>query len=124
MPPVSLAPPSLHPSFPEPIMHLCRPTVLVESFEHGEMLSSFLGKNYRGSKRFRRKLASVGMTAFLKMILVDNYTHADLHPGNIMVTTVEGGDTPLAEQAFTDESTPKLVFLDVGIITELSTKDK
>ena len=44
----------------------------------------------------------------LKMVFSDNYVHADLHPGNILVHLTEHG--------------PKIVFLDCGIVTDA--KDK
>lgn len=34
---------------------------------------------------FDHRLADIGLDAFLSMLLRDNFTHADLHPGNIMV---------------------------------------
>jgi aarF domain-containing kinase len=54
------------------------------------------------------------MDAFLKMMLVDNFVHADLHPGNILVD--EGRDG--------SNSSPQVVLLDVGLITQLSEKDR
>jgi predicted unusual protein kinase regulating ubiquinone biosynthesis (AarF/ABC1/UbiB family) len=53
------------------------------------------------------------MDAFLKMMLVDNFVHADLHPGNILVD--DGRDAG---------SSPQVVLLDVGLITQLSEKDR
>jgi predicted unusual protein kinase regulating ubiquinone biosynthesis (AarF/ABC1/UbiB family) len=33
----------------------------------------------------RKAIADVGISTFLKMLFVDNFVHADLHPGNILV---------------------------------------
>ena len=41
------------------------------------------------SEHLRRDLAVLGFRGFLQMLLWDNFVHADLHPGNILVTFVE-----------------------------------
>ena len=41
------------------------------------------------SAHVRRDLAVLGFRGFLQMLLWDNFVHADLHPGNILVTFVE-----------------------------------
>lgn len=53
----------------------------------------------------KRKLARIGVNAFLKMCFNDNFVHGDLHPGNILVSEGRGRE-PL-----------KLIFLDAGITT-------
>lgn len=45
-------------------------------------LESFL-KN--GGGPFDDQVATVGLDAFLNMLLLDNFVHSDLHPGNIMI---------------------------------------
>src|SRR5690606_2362261 len=57
----------------------------------------------------RRKLASFGMVLYLKMI-VDNFLHGDLHPGNIMVTF---------DKSDKEQKSPKIVVLDVGLVSVL-----
>jgi predicted unusual protein kinase regulating ubiquinone biosynthesis (AarF/ABC1/UbiB family) len=34
----------------------------------------------------KKRLARLGLSAFLKMVFLDNFVHGDLHPGNIFVT--------------------------------------
>jgi predicted unusual protein kinase regulating ubiquinone biosynthesis (AarF/ABC1/UbiB family) len=34
----------------------------------------------------KKRLAKIGLKAFLKMVFLDNFVHGDLHPGNIFVT--------------------------------------
>ena len=38
-----------------------------------------------GGGVFQQEIADEGLDAFLRMLLLDNFVHADLHPGNIMV---------------------------------------
>lgn len=56
--------------------------VLVEEFAHGIPLGEFLES---GGGIFRNEVADMGLDAFLHMLLIDNFAHADLHPGNIMI---------------------------------------
>lgn len=69
--------------------------VLVESLEEGEPLSALL-ERARGGRKGEclgeclgaargHRIGTVGVQAFLKMVLLDNFCHSDLHPGNIIV---------------------------------------
>lgn len=51
---------------------------------------------------------------------VDNFIHADMHPGNILVR-VSGGK---ASNKGLFKSRPHVIFLDVGMTAELSEKDR
>jgi len=97
--------------FPTPVEGFYHPLVLVESFEPGIHVERFTREDI--APDVRKTIASVGMDAFLKMMLVDNFVHADLHPGNILVD--DGRDAG---------SSPQVVLLDVGLITQLSEKDR
>lgn len=68
-------------SFPVPIFPLVSPDVLVESFEEGCSISAYV----KNPGRHTRPLADLGMNCYLKMLLKDNFVHADMHPGNILV---------------------------------------
>ncbi|KAJ2855806.1 hypothetical protein J3B02_001969 [Coemansia erecta] len=70
-------------SFPYPFMSLSSSRVLVESFCNGVPLKAFLDIDRHTP--FDRMLGSKGLDAFLYMLIYDNFVHADLHPGNIMV---------------------------------------
>lgn len=54
-------------------------TVIVESFEPGVPMNHYLKSPHL--KKDKRRLASLGLNAYLKMMLKDNFIHADLHPG-------------------------------------------
>ena len=49
--------------------------------------------------------------SFLKMVLIDNFVHGDLHPGNILLQTDEKGEN-------------SLVYLDAGLVVELNGRDR
>ena len=68
--------------FPYPYADYTTRQVLVEEFAQGIPLHIFLE---RGGGVFQREIANEGLDAFLRMLLLDNFVHADLHPGNIMV---------------------------------------
>ncbi|KAI1265530.1 ABC1 family protein [Xylariaceae sp. FL1019] len=68
--------------FPFPYLEFTTRQVLIEEFAQGIPLSDFL-ENGGGS--FQKDIANEGLDAFLRMLLIDNFVHADLHPGNIMV---------------------------------------
>ena len=68
--------------FPYPYTDYTTRQVLVEEFATGIPLEDFL---QNGGGVFQKEIANEGLDAFLHMVLVDNFIHADLHPGNIMV---------------------------------------
>lgn len=68
--------------FPFPYTQYTSRQVLVEEFATGIPLEHFLEN---GGGVFQKEIADEGLDAFLHMLLLDNFTHADLHPGNIMV---------------------------------------
>ncbi len=59
-------------SFPEPLLDLCSPSVLVETFEEGTLMTEMMNE----SKERRHQLAMLGLHAILKMVFIDNYIHA------------------------------------------------
>jgi aarF domain-containing kinase len=68
--------------FPFPYTEYTTRQVLIEEFAHGIPLEDFLEN---GGGVFQKDIADEGLDAFLHMVLIDNFIHADLHPGNIMV---------------------------------------
>lgn len=84
----------------------------------------------------KRRIAQLGLSMLLKMIFVDNFVHADLHPGNILVQGAHGRPTSWEAQLQTLDicdtlvvaamPTPpplRLVLLDAGIVAELRPAD-
>jgi aarF domain-containing kinase len=68
--------------FPYPYIEYSTRQVLIEEFAQGIPLEDFL---HNGAGVFQKDIANEGLDAFLRMLIVDNFIHADLHPGNIMV---------------------------------------
>ncbi|KAL8720741.1 MAG: hypothetical protein Q9225_002441 [Loekoesia sp. 1 TL-2023] len=68
--------------FPYPYASYTTRQVLIEEFAQGIPLAAFLED---GGGVFQQEIADEGLDAFLHMLLIDNFVHADLHPGNIMV---------------------------------------
>ncbi|KAL7622462.1 hypothetical protein AAE478_007968 [Parahypoxylon ruwenzoriense] len=68
--------------FPFPYLEFTTREVLIEEFAQGIPLADFLDN---GGGVFQRDISQEGLDAFLRMLLIDNFVHADLHPGNIMV---------------------------------------
>ncbi|OIW24746.1 ABC1-domain-containing protein [Coniochaeta ligniaria NRRL 30616] len=72
--------------FPFPYTEFTTRNVLIEEFAQGIPLADFIEN---GGGPFQQDIATEGLDAFLRMLLLDNFVHADLHPGNIMVRFYE-----------------------------------
>ncbi|CAA0835965.1 Protein kinase superfamily protein [Striga hermonthica] len=106
-------------SFPKPVYPLVHPAVLVETFEHGESVARYVDE-LEGNERIKRSLAHIGTHALLKMLLVDNFVHADMHPGNILVRVPQSKSS--RKKLF--KTKPHVIFIDVGMTAELSKNDR
>ena len=82
--------------FPRPIF--ATSSIIIETFEKGSIVTSILdmneatnnlrarlGEDRKMSPSLQKFIVTNGVSIYLKMLLVDNLMHADLHPGNIMV---------------------------------------
>ncbi|CAH9133679.1 unnamed protein product [Cuscuta epithymum] len=106
-------------SFPKPVYPLVHPAVLVETFEQGECVSHYVD-GMQGNERLKSALAHIGTHALLKMLLVDNFMHADMHPGNILVRVPQSKSS----RRRISKTKPHVIFLDVGMTAELSKNDR
>ena len=124
------------------------PDVLVESLERGVGLDRWLVRErldvqstealseheQQQRDHMRRRLAESGVVAFFQMVLVDNFVHADLHPGNILLRScrIQDASTSATINAAARSSdsdmarneVPTLVFLDAGLVVRLSENEK
>lgn len=69
-----------------PKLYFACEDVLIESFiEDSESISDFALKN---NVEMNILIAKIGVNAFLKMLVYDNYMHADCHGGNILISKI------------------------------------
>lgn len=80
--------------FPYPYTDFTTRNVLIEEFAQGIPLADFMEN---GGGVFQHDIADEGLDAFLRMLLLDNFVHADLHPGNIMVRFYRAAQPELPE---------------------------
>ena len=64
-------------SFPKALYPLVTPAVLVETFEQGQLIHSFVDNP---ANPHNAELANIGRDCFLKMLLNDNFIHAGTAP--------------------------------------------
>jgi ubiquinone biosynthesis protein len=84
--------------FPELVDELCTRAVLVMEFIDGTKILQ-----YKSTQANPKRLADIGFRVLLKMIFVDGFVHADLHPGNIFITRDD-----------------RVAILDLGLVGELN----
>lgn len=135
--------------FPQ-VLGFCSQDVLIESFCPGLNISQFFGhiqenplfhqdnhhhldsfsssssslspliEKQPPSSHFQKKLAYLGMSIFLKMLIDDNFVHSDMHPGNMLVTA------KITNASWLKKATiqPVMVILDVGLVVRLTPQDR
>lgn len=89
--------------FPYPYSDYTTRQVLIEEFAQGIPLADFLET---GGGVYQKEIADEGLDAFLHMLLIDNFIHADLHPGNIMVRFYKPSQPKLPYAKKQDPSQP------------------
>ncbi|KAJ3251718.1 hypothetical protein HK103_002173 [Boothiomyces macroporosus] len=124
--------------FPQPIQKYVRKDILVEKWVDGILMEKFLKW---GGSCYDKQVATIGLTSFLKMLILDNHLHADLHPGNIIISFQSKFDPELFlddthidriaksknkeewKQALLEihqDYNPYLYYIDAGLVSQLS----
>lgn len=110
-----------------PIDPLVDSAVLVETFERGVTISNYMDSD---DEELRKSIAETGCKVLLKMMLADNFVHADLHPGNILVRLPEDeGEGGAGRRAglwglWGRQRRPTVVLLDCGMTVSLTDRNK
>lgn len=71
--------------FPKSYLNFTTREVLVEEFIHAVPMEKLLSLKDNFGKNLSKEVSDKGLDAFLKMLILDNFVHADLHPGNMMI---------------------------------------
>lgn len=94
---------------PEPDWSLTRENILVMDRVHGIPVGDIEALRSRGVDL--KRLSELGVEIFFTQVFRDNFFHADMHPGNILVDA-------------TDPANPKYVAVDFGIMGSLTEEDQ
>ncbi|EEC46014.1 predicted protein, partial [Phaeodactylum tricornutum CCAP 1055/1] len=110
-----------HVRFPHPFY--ASSAVIMETFEQGQICTEIFDMydDVQGHELIPLKMAQFlvtnGVALYLKMLLVDNLMHADLHPGNIMVDCHFMSDPNQKLGKF------RIALVDAGMVAQLTDKE-
>lgn len=71
--------------FPKPFLSFSTRDVLVEEYIKAIPMAKMLSLDDNFGKNLSKEISDKGLDAFLQMLILDNFVHADLHPGNMLV---------------------------------------
>ncbi|CAG5131944.1 unnamed protein product, partial [Candidula unifasciata] len=119
---------------PQPVPFFVRHNILVETFEDGVSMCQIL-TSADHSAQLKKELAGIGLDLLLQMIFVNNFVHADLHPGNLLVQNIDSfqlenviqrntWDTMALDITPEVQASLRLVMLDCGITASLSPDER
>jgi aarF domain-containing kinase len=97
-----------HVHFPAPYWEYTNEDVLVETYTPGYLIRDYM---VHADAQHKKEIANIGLHTIFKMIFLDNFIHADLHPGNIVLLPAVS-------------SKPHLAFIDAGLAVELKKEDR
>ncbi|CAH2447860.1 UbiB family protein [Komagataella phaffii CBS 7435] len=139
--------------FPNSYMKFSGREVLVEEYMQGVSMQKLLKCKSTFGKGITKETSDKLLDAFLQMLILDNFVHADLHPGNIMVRFYQAGEHQIHPKKYSTEEEidqlsvqlnklsipeledrletlhkegyhPEVCFIDTGLVTELNETDR
>jgi aarF domain-containing kinase len=76
--------------FPEPYINYSNRFMLIEEYVQGISMSKFLElKNRKNENEIFKRVSDEMMDSFLQMLILNNFIHSDLHPGNIFIRFIK-----------------------------------
>ncbi|HNW91623.1 MAG TPA: AarF/ABC1/UbiB kinase family protein [bacterium] len=102
---------------PQPYPEFSSPRVLTMAYLPGHSLAEC----FTAPPEERRRLAAIGLTAFLKQLFVHGYFHADPHPGNMRV--LPDGRLALVDFGMVGRVLPELKFKLAALVEAVLGRD-
>lgn len=145
---------ALQVKFPRGFPELTTRQVLFEEYIYGFPMEEFLHvKEDINDVNLCKKVSDPFIDAFLQMLILDDFIHADLHPGNVILKFVEtnkydtrivsdeadsfnlihglreklknGDESFIANlRSILKDYTPQICFIDAGLVTELNDRNR
>jgi aarF domain-containing kinase len=110
--------------FPKPLFACSN--VIIETFEQGKIATSIIDKYHSMSVAIPVPLAkfivTTGLGLYLKMLIVDNLMHSDLHPGNIMLDISDENDL-IGDRSCKRMKYGHITLVDAGMVAQLDSKE-
>ncbi|CAJ1966840.1 unnamed protein product [Cylindrotheca closterium] len=115
--------------FPKPFF--ASSAMIMETFETGRVCTDVLDEfDEEASSRgmpgkghdliplnMAESLVTNGVSMYLKMLLVDNVMHADLHPGNIMIDVMQSKNQDI------EDAKIRITLVDAGMVAQLTEEE-
>lgn len=132
-------------NFPKP--YYSNRNLLVEEFINGISMSTFLELNKSNDNEIFKRISDDMIDSFLQMLILNNFIHSDLHPGNIFIRFIKTNEmrnelksTPKEtddlikdikatdddklihklHKLYQDGYQPEICYIDAGLVTELN----
>lgn len=126
-------------TFPRPDLKYTTRTILFEEYIEALPMQWFLSQKDQLSEIDNLKVSHPFVMAFLNMMILNNFVHSDLHPGNVMIRFMDksthevnndiitllrkdygGPDFTETLKRAIHSYTPQICLIDVGLVTELN----